>query len=403
MKPDPPNNDHSQHLPVAERIAYLIAGFLSKTITAAEHDELDAWVMESDDNMRLFEELTDEENIQKALDWRRQVNEQRSLQNIREELGLGGTERRPFPRYFPYAIAALLLFTLVSLILFISRKTGKDTNDVAVKQQVPANVKDHDKAVLTLADGRTIILDDSGNGLLAKQGNIQIQKGNGAQLVYSGNDGEMRYNTVSTPRGGQYKIVLGDGTEVWLNAESSIRFPAGFDAKQRQVELRGEAYFEVAKNPSSPFKVTILTPAGDGGTVTVLGTHFNVNAYADEGQVMTTLLEGSVRVDHEGKTTLLKPGQQAQVGESVKTVPVDAQKEIAWKNGLFIFHDASIAAIGAQLARWYDLDIEMKGNNSVHYNATIDRSEPIENVLRVLEATQRVHFELQGKKLIIRP
>jgi ferric-dicitrate binding protein FerR (iron transport regulator) len=239
--------------------------------------------------------------------------------------------------------------------------------------------------------------------MVTNEGSVSIKKGEQGELIYEGTDTEMKYNTVSTPRGGQYKLVLGDGTRVWLNAESSLKFPAGFSLNQREVELRGEAYFEVAKNPARPFKVTVLTPSGDGGTVEVLGTHFNINSYGDEPVVKTTLLEGSVRVTKAGHTVVIRPGEQAQAGATIRVVHTDTDQEVGWKEGEFVFRNATIQQVAAQLTRWYDVEVEYRGSVTDHFNATIDRKESLQSLLKLLEGTKRVHFTLAGKKLIIGP
>ena len=401
MKPDQPDSGSASNLPNAERIAYLIVGYLRKTLTDAEHDELDNWLAASDENLRLFEQLTDEGNIQSALDWHMQLNKERALTKIKSELGLKKTGRQIFLSVLPYAIAATLIIGVISIFVFRAGHTKQAAD--RFQREGPTILPGYDRAVLTLADGRTVILDSTNKGTIATQGKINIQKGNGEELVYTGNDQEMRYNTVSTPRGGQYKLVLGDGTRIWLNAETFIRFPAGFSPAQRMVEVKGEAYFEVAKDPERPFKVKILTPGGDGGTVQVLGTHFNVNSYMDEAVVKTTLIEGSVRGEKDGKTVMLRPNEQALTSRTIRVVPAEVRREVAWKDGVFFFHDATIQNIAAQLKRWYDIEVDLKGNISFHFNGTIDRNEPLDRVLSFLEATRRVHFTLDGNHLTIQP
>jgi transmembrane sensor len=396
-------------LPVAERIAYLIAGFLRNSLTEEEHDELDDWVVASDENTRLFEELTDPDNLEAMLEWRRHVDQQKTLNQIKENIGLRRPGKSFLHSLWPMTIAvACLLAVAAGAYFWIIRE--KDNDKAAVQNSEVQNAKPGtDKAVLTLASGRTIILDSGGAGLLANEGNISIKKGQEGELIYDGTDTEMKYNIVSTPRGGQYKIVLGDGTRVWLNAESSLKFPAGFSLQHREVEIRGEGYFEVAKNAERPFKVKIVTPWGDGGLVEVLGTHFNINSYGDEAMVKTTLLEGSVRVtlrqaQDNNHSVVLQPGQQVQSnGNNLKIVAADTGKETAWKEGKFVFSDATIQNIAGQIARWYDVEVEYSGKIPYHFNATIDRDEPLENVLTALEATKNVQFTLEGKKLIIRP
>jgi len=402
MKPNQPNGN--KQLPVAERIAYLIAGFLGNTLTKVEHDELDAWVVAKEENTRLFEELTDEANIEAGIDWHKQLDQQKALSKIKEGLGLR-QKSKPFLRsLWPYLVAASLIIAVVSIYLFKLKNPKVDTPAQAQTNNKEVIKPGRDQAVLILSNGRTIILDSSGTGLLATEGEITVKKGSGGEIIYDGNDKQTRYNLVSTPRGGQYKLVLADGTIVWLNAESSLNFPAGFAADKREVELKGEGYFEVAKNDKKSFRVKVLTDTGEEeSSVEVLGTHFNINSYGDEGMVKTTLLEGSVSVNRQGKEVILKPGQQAQIKNGIKVIAAEVEKEVAWKDGLFVFRDASIQTIGAQIARWYDVELEYKGNIAYHFNATIDRKEPLRNLLKLLEDTKRVHFKIDGKKLIIEP
>lgn len=395
--------NEGDQLPAAERIAYLIAGYLANTLTEAEHDELDDWVVASEENTKFFEELTDEDNIEAGIRWHQNLERQKALQKIKEDLGLRRAERPFFRSFWPYLVAACLLLSVAGIYLLKTAVPKKITPALVKNNGVNAIHPGQDQAVLTLANGRTIILDSTGTGLLATEGSVHVSKQRGGEILYSGNDKNRNYNIVSTPRGGQYKLVLGDGTRVWLNAESSLKFPAGFAPHHRDVELQGEAYFEVAKNPAQPFKVTIKSPSGNGGTVEVLGTHFNINSYGEEATVKTTLLEGSVQVEREGKRVVLKPGQQAQSGIGINVIMVNPEEAVAWKNGLFLFRDAPIYAIGAQISRWYNLDVEYRGSIPYHFNAAIDRKEPLAQLLNLLAGTKQVHFSVENKKLIISP
>jgi ferric-dicitrate binding protein FerR (iron transport regulator) len=271
-----------------------------------------------------------------------------------------------------------------------------------------------EKAVLTLADGSTIILDNAANGNVAQQGGTKIIKLDNGQLAYDAGrnthrrvlSGELLYNTISTPRGGQYQITLPDGTKVWLNAASSIKFPTAFSGSTREVEMTGEAYMEIAKNSKQPFRVK-----ANGTEIQVLGTSFNINAYSDEEAVKTTLIEGRVRVSSLKSNVILKPGQQARIALAVSsdqqakgiTVVNDAdiQQALAWKNSLFKFNDASIEVIMRQLARWYNLDVVYEGNVTKTFLATIPRNVPISQVLEALEITGAVKFKVEANKVTV--
>jgi len=203
--------------------------------------------------------------------------------------------------------------------------------------------------------------------------------------------------------GGEYQVVLADGTKVWLNALSSIRFPTSFKGSERKVEITGEAYFEVAKNARMPFRVI-----GGSQTVEVLGTHFNINAYPDESAVATTLLEGSVKVAmHDGQAKVLKPGEQALIfkeNNSFRVKEVDAEDAVAWKNGYFQFNDDDLKTIMNQLSRWYNVEIVyQQANLDQKFGGTISRSKNLSQVLRILELTGNVRFRVEGRRITVMP
>lgn len=259
-----------------------------------------------------------------------------------------------------------------------------------------------DKATLTLADGKRIEIDSAGNGLVAQQGNVRVM-GNGSQLSYHAagtTSSEILMNTISTPRGGQYKVVLADGTMVWLNAASSLEFPVSFTNSTREVTLNGEAYFEVAKDASKPFHVRT-----NGINVEVLGTHFNIMSYCEEGKVATTLLEGSVKVSKDGNAQVMRPGQQASWSSDNKFTlsdHVDMDAVISWKNGRFYFNNTDIKTIMRQISRWYNVDIVFEGRPvNVSLGGIMSRKENVSQLLELLEATGKVHFKIEGKKIII--
>ncbi len=259
------------------------------------------------------------------------------------------------------------------------------------------------KAVLTLQDGSTIVLNDAENGTLARQGNTSVVKLSNGQIVYneaSGPADKVLYNTMTTPRGGQYKLTLPDGTNVWLNSASSINYPTAFVGKERKVSITGEAYFEVAKDKSKPFYVT----AGNQ-SVEVLGTHFNVMAYADEENIKTTLLEGSVKISEHTNISILKPGYQAVVANKggITVKPANIDEAMAWKNGYFKFSRVDIKHIMRQISRWYDVEVIYKGDMPHdEFVGKIGRGENISQILHLLEL-EHVHFKIEGKRIIVLP
>ena len=301
-----------------------------------------------------------------------------------------------------------LALLMVALVLFecaylYYKPVGVQTDNLVRVHKKPVIVPGGNKAILTLQDGSTIVLNDAKEGTIIQQGNTRIIKLANGQIRYDGTDGpadKVSYNTMTTPRGGEYKLTLPDGTEVWLNSASSITYPTAFVTKERKVSITGEAYFEVAKDKTKPFMVT----AGNQN-IEVLGTHFNVMAYADEETIKTTLLEGSVKITEHNNVDILKPGEQAIVGKQggIKVKTVNTDEAMAWKNGYFKFNRVDIKYIMRQIARWYDVDIAYEGAMPEdEFVGKIGRGENIKQVLHVLEL-EHVHFKIEGKKITVLP
>jgi transmembrane sensor len=283
-----------------------------------------------------------------------------------------------------------------------------------------------DKAVLTLADGKTISLDSATHGLLRRQGQTTIDQ-QGGRLIYNASgasnipSGELLYNTLTTPRGGQYQLTLPEGSKVWLNAASSIRFPAAFNDSARVVYITGEVYFEIQPqfvnngNERKPFIVKVLpSTTGAGGglleEIKVLGTHFNINAYENEPYVTTTLLEGKVSINRPGiaSPAFLLPGQQALLNPQAKQAQVidnaDVKQVMAWKNGLFRFNGVALETVMRQLARWYDVEITFEKGAPVSepFNGVMQRSLQLSQVLTGMKA-MGIHVKREGRHLIVMP
>jgi hypothetical protein len=269
-----------------------------------------------------------------------------------------------------------------------------------------------DKAILTLGDGSIIILDDAKNGILANQGGNSVLKAAEGEVIYSfineikdptleDQQSPVIYNTIETPKGGKFQIRLPDGSKVWLNAASSLRFPTVFNGSKRQVELTGEAYFEVSPDKSKIFEVNTRNQV-----VQVLGTHFNINAYMDEPTVNTTLLEGSVRVSdlRTNISQLLKPGEQSQLSEQIDVINLkDTNEAVAWKAGYFQFDEADIKTVMRQIERWYDVSVVYEGDlPNYRFRGEIERNLSLLQVLKVLEKT-KVHFRLDGREVTVMP
>lgn len=309
------------------------------------------------------------------------------------------------------AAIVLMMFSLGLYIYLYNNKTEIVAKDEQFKNDVGPG---GNKAVLTLADGTRIILDEIQDGTITNQGNTVVSKSKDGQIIYDlssdqlSSVSEIAYNTISTPKGGQYQVILPDGSKVWLNAASYLKFPTKFTGKERKVELTGEAYFEIEKNKKAPFEVTL-----NDMKVEVLGTHFNVTGYDDDEYHTATLLEGSVKISNKTDQILLNPGQQAVLNKSddIKVRSVDAEEAIAWKNGYFLFNNENIGSIMRKISRWYNVEVVFQGNMSdKEFTGTISRFKNVSEVLKLLELTKDVHFEItpgdasgKGRRVTVMP
>lgn len=302
------------------------------------------------------------------------------------------------------SVAAAIIIVISALYYYPQQpKTELAQNKISEKDIEPGG----NKALLTLSNGQKISLTDAGIGTLAKQAGVKITKTADGQLVYTVLDGsqgsvygDSQFNTIETPQGGQYRVRLPDGSDVWLNAASALTYPSNFTAgKTRNVDLKGEAYFEIAKDRTRPFIVKTSTQE-----VEVLGTHFNINAYADEPAVKTTLLEGSVKVNGlNGKRKLLIPGQQSVLTASnMQVAKIDTDLAVAWKNNQFVFESDDIRYIMRMVARWYNVEVEYAGPIPENkFGGAVSRFENVSEVLNSLESTGKVNFKLLGKRIIV--
>lgn len=305
-------------------------------------------------------------------------------------------------------VAASVIFLLAFALVFSA--INKPSEEVLPAGQISSEYTNdvqpgRQKAMLVLSDGKKVPLDKSESGKVIMDGSTEVMNEEGS-LIYNnvtGEDESVRFNTLITSRGETYPLVLSDGSKVWLNSASSIRFPVVFKGKERAVEITGEAYFEVAHNNKMPFRVSV-----NNMEVKVLGTHFNINSYNDDGAIKTTLLQGSVRVMEANKSVLIKPGEQAQVFDpafnpikkiQVQTVNVD--DVVAWKNGFFSFRHSNLKDIVKQLSRWYDIEVKYEGDiKQQEFTGKIDRHLSLSEVLKIMEQTG-VYFKIEGKTLTI--
>ncbi|HEY0176858.1 MAG TPA: FecR domain-containing protein [Pedobacter sp.] len=311
--------------------------------------------------------------------------------------------------------ASLLLAVLVTLFYldhsFEPSMTSRYKNDVGPGKQT---------AVLVLSNGKRIDLSAVKNGTLTEEAGITVNKAGDGRLVYQvkegkSNTGVTAYNTIETPRGGQYQVNLPDGTSVWLNASSSLRFPTRFAGESRRVELSGEGYFEVAKvsrtkgsKPGMQQERVPFLVVTKKQQVEVLGTHFNINSYADEALTKTTLLEGAVKVRELGnsKERLLAPGQQAVLkGTSLQVTAVDPEVAVAWKNGLFMFDKENLQTIMRQLSRWYNVDVVYEDGVDPDqvFAGSISKFKNVSQALEILELTKTVKFKIEGRRITVMP
>jgi transmembrane sensor len=304
-----------------------------------------------------------------------------------------------------WAAAAVIVFGTGGYFYF--NKTGKENlpternqfakNDIAA----PKN----NRATITLANGQKVFLDSAADGTLATQGSIQIKKRGDGIIAYNGNaqpKSEVEFNTLTNPKGSKViDITLSDGTQVWLNAESSLKYPVAFMGIERKVEITGEAYFEVVHNGKMPFKVKV-----NDQVIEDLGTHFNINSYSNEPEVRTTLLEGSIKITGNNNSKILKPGQQALGNESdIKIVDgADLEQAIAWKNGIFKYKETNITEIMREVERWYDVDVEYKGDvKTLNFGGVISRKVYVSELLKLLEATGTIKCTIEDKKITVSP
>lgn len=393
-----------------QRTGYLLQQHQSGKITHAEWEELAALLTDNSNNedmKALLQLLMEQHQTEPAFldrDYRALLD--RIMAIDRPLAPTAPIRRIGIMRRWSWAAAAvaLLLLSGMAYHLFTNPAKTATSEQVTMVNDVAPGIQG---AILTLADGRQVVLDSLNNGLIAKQGNTVVTLENGAVRYDKTSTGTelLAYNTMATPRGRQYQLVLPDGSRVWLNAASSIRYPVAFNSNERKVEITGEAYFEIAENAHMPFRVKV----NEYSTVEVLGTHFNVNAYADEPAINTTLLEGSVRLTASGKAVVLKPGQQAGISDPSSshaislTNNVDTEQVMAWKNGLFTFDNATIQTVMRQLSRWYDIDVTYEGNiPDQRFFGQMNRDLSLRQVLNGLQVT-KVNVRLEGKKLIIKP
>lgn len=385
--------------PDEKRYRELAQKWLDGTITSAERQEFAAWYnADQDAPVKIPSGFAESEDVLR----------ERILDKINNQIFKTSGSGKKALLWLTSIAASLVVVAIIAAIHFHLKK--QQSQFFATSHQKKTKVNDvapgGDKAVLTLADGSKVVLNDAKNGLIANQGLTKLNKTNTGQLVYEADQASKTtavvYNTITTPKGGQFRIVLSDGTKVWLNAASSITFPTTFPATERKVTITGEVYFEVAKNMQVPFRV--VTGKQE---VEDVGTCFNIKAYDDERSITTTLVEGAVKISSGQQSALLKPGQQADVSKlglepiSVKTV--DTEIVLAWKNGSFEFESEELHAIMRQVARWYDIKVIYEGNlKPRRFTASVPRNINLSKLLEMLKF-MGVNFRIDGQTVVVSP
>ncbi len=382
-----------------DRLKMLLQKYVEKTISYEEHQELFKYLKD--------EEVRDEvyafmDQHQKTIVADVEVHEtdwDSMYQNITTR---HKNSRFSLFNWWNLGIAAMLFVVGGYTVFNLSNQSVAPKQEFVYKNDV---LPGGNKAILTLSDGSKIALTDHSNGKLTSQDGISVKKDADGQIVYQINElieapsGELKFNTLSTPAGGTYKVVLSDGSKVWLNASSSLKFPVAFAKDQRKVEVSGEAYFEIEKDQKRPFYVL-----NRGSEIKVLGTHFDVMSYYDEHQSSVTLLEGSIQFTKNNKSELLKPGMQILYHENsigTKQVQADVEEVMAWKNGLFIFNNANIDEVMKDLARWYNIEVQYEGDKpDIAFAGAIPRNANVSLVLKTLEKTGNIKFGIDGQTIV---
>lgn len=379
------------------QLIYLLQAHLAGRLTKDEQAALEKWTLASADNRLLLDQLTDPAFRETALQKQRSYDVDAALDLVKKQTGRSVAQRPVWYRYTAIAAAVILIYSIGSLLYLKSWPESQEQPLSIVNDIAPGK----HGATLKLANGNSISINETTTGEVIKETGVTISKTASGQLVYTATQSQANtgLNTLSTAKGETYQLRLPDGSNIWLNAASSITYPANFaQHKERHVKLEGEAYFEVAKDTTRPFIVETRDQQ-----VRVLGTHFNISSYADE-LTRTTLLEGAVRVNSSSNATaVLSPGQQAVNNNGKLTVSeIDAFAEADWKSGRFSFRDEKIERVMRKLARWYNIEVQYNGVlPDDEFNGRMSRNKNISQILDVLEKTQDVHFKIEGRRVTV--
>lgn len=382
MKPGLPGN-MSEH---GQRIAYLVAGFIRHTLTEKEHDELDAWINESDENMKLFEEWTDDDHIQANLEWMDKINSEKSFKRLQAQ----GAFQSP-KKIWSWSVAASLLLVIAASSIFLFKNyPATNPQTITSEKVVPGSMK------ATLEYGNNQLVDlGSPNKIIVDSGIIQEASG---LLVYHSTKFTST-QVLRVPIGGKYQLVLSDSTKIWLNSGTKLVYPDYFDDTVRKVQLTGEAYFEVSKNNKQPFIVEF----SKNFQIRALGTSFDIKYYTNESVHEITLLEGSVLVTRDIQQTLMKPGEQFRLAKTKteKVLLQDPKTVIGWKQDLFIFNRIDLETMMRQLERWYGITTVYETRTTDPFTCTFEKNQPLTEILTIIEKSSKISFRIKDKTVYI--
>lgn len=386
-------------------IEALIIKYLKGELTEEESNLLGTWRQESPENESLFAELTDDIQLTQQFNAFLEIDQEKGSRRLRASIG---QKERPEPLYLRrlyWSVAASVLLLIGSYWAYRSLTNPHHSHEVAVAQVADVAAPSTSNAVLTLANGKRIIIDSAQNGVMARQGQVRLVKSEDGQIAYevkgTGAKEAPSFNMLENPRGSKIvSIMLSDGTKIWLNSESTLKYPTYFSGKERKVEITGEAYLEVAHNAKQPFIVL-----KENTEVTVLGTRFNINTYEEEPSLKITLLEGRISVKHSGRSALLAPGQQAAISRSEGKInisdDIDTDGVVAWLNGQFVLDGTRLTSLMNQISRWYNVEVVYKTNiTNKAFGGIIDRNVPLSRMLEALRENE-VNCRLEGGKVIV--
>ncbi len=384
---------NAEELEKAQKIAKLITGYIGNNLSKEEKNQLDDWLLEDIDNIVLFEKLTDEQNIKESLAWFKRIDEEVALRKIRHKIHKRSTRLN------------VLIWTAAAAIIIVSVWLYRSQIPLFIDQEIVSALENQkiipgkSKAILITEEGEKILLDNTSDTTIDIGKGLKADKDND-QLVYH-HATQTTTNTLLVPVGGQYKLVLADGTKVWLNASSSLTYPTAFTTHKRVVELKGEGYFEVAQKPDQEFEVKI----GESSIV-VTGTAFNVSNYKNDDKQTITLIKGAIHLMVDGQKVIMHPGQEGIIQSkyivSVTNHP-NAVESLAWTRGLFSFNKTPMVEVMNQLSRWYDVQIKYEGNPNKYFTGNIPMISSIETCLEMLELSGNVRLILSGRTITVSP